>query len=256
MLTIIGIALLCSFALAYRQLSIVRPHPNTTYITPHLEVSFRRWKPFLTILQSIIGIVTAATLHYVLVAANRYFAEAEAPYIFCIWPAAIAWWPFPGIMALSLPLEVMCSLLKAFGSNKRAELYEIWLNQQIGYDRRLLFRRIGLLIALPMGFATALELSAHTALRDRDITQCVYGFAPCEHFTYTDARRLTLVRGYRSSTGKLIRRERILLNFTNGRQCFLRATAPLEETADPAILTFLQNRTRLPIYKEETAQTF
>ena len=59
---------------------------------------------------------------------------------------------------------------------------------------------MALLIVLPIGVLTFLELPVHTVLRQVDIRECGYAFAPCQTYPYTDSNRMTLIEVFGIAT--------------------------------------------------------
>jgi len=111
---------------------------------------------------------------------------------------------------------------------------------------------MALVIALPIGIFTVLALPMHTALRHQDIRACGYAWAGCSTFEYSQAVRMTVIEGFRDRDGKLQARAGIVLDFADGRRWSSADLGDFRKSVDPALSTYLIERTGLPLEQAET----
>jgi hypothetical protein len=52
----------------------------------------------------------------------------------------------------------------------------------------------------------------------KDIRDCGYAFAPCKIYRFADARRMTIIDGFRDRDSRLIRRAGIVIDFSDGQR--------------------------------------
>lgn len=218
-----------------------------------LDARFRGTKWMVGVSMVAVGVVFAWSTHHVLVSVNRYFAVTDSPEpSFRLWPQTAIWWFFPAFGALSLAWEITLQLWSAFGNADAASSYRLWSDGRAGFDCTRILRWMALVIALPIGVFTALALPMHTVLRPQDIRVCGYAWAECETFEYQKAVRLTQIEGFRDRDGKLHSRAGIVLGFADGRRWSSADIGDFDKTVDPALSTFLIERTRLPLEQAET----
>ncbi len=217
-----------------------------------LDVRFQRTKWMATACMILIGIVFAWSTHAALLWLNRHLAAVDGPAEITILSQAATWWFFPGFGALALSWEITLQLWSVLGSRKKADQYSDWSNTHAGMDSRKVLRWMALLIALPIGVLTLLDVSEHTVLRQDDIRDCGYAFKPCKIYRYADARRLTRIDGFRDREGKLHPRAGIVIEFRDGRRWSSADTGDFKKTVDPALEAFLQRKTGLQLGNAET----
>jgi hypothetical protein len=200
----------------------------------------------------LVGLIFIFSTHGALVLMNRYFSNHDGPAEFRLWQQSAIWWFFPGFGALALSWEIVLQLWSALGSREDARLYNYWSIQKSGFDVSKLLRWMALLIVLPIGVLTVLALPMHVALRQDHISDCGYAFAPCKVYMYIDARRLTMIDGFRTRDGNLTRSAGIVIDFSDGRRWSSADTGDFSANVNPAFSEFLQKRTGLSINHAQT----
>jgi hypothetical protein len=153
----------------------------------------------------LVGVVFVFGTHAVLVWLNRNLAAADGPTLLSIWPQSAIWWFFPGFGAVTLSWGITLDLWALFGHREDADRFAYWTSLGAGFASSKLLRWMVVLIALPIGILTILALPMHTAFRQDDLRDCGYAFAPCKTYRYADARRMTIIEGFRTREGKLTR---------------------------------------------------
>ncbi len=209
----------------------------------------------------LVGFLFALSTHAAFVRLNQYLAAADGPAEFTLSPQKAIWWFFPGFGAITLSWEIVFQLWSNFGNRENARLYNYWLAQKPVYIRFIhepgfyapkLLRWMALLIALPIGILTVLALPMHSVLRQDDIRDCGYAFASCKTYRYADARRITMIDGFRDREGKLTKRAGIVIDFADGRRWSSADIGDFSDSVDPAFAEFLEKKTQLPLDHAQT----
>jgi hypothetical protein len=230
------------------------------YSIADLDARFAKAKWAVPVCMVLIGVLFAWGTYRAFVTLSRHFAAVDGPAAFRLMPQTATWWFFPGLGALALSYEITLQTWSLFGNRREANLYSEWSNlktasrggRYAGMDSRKVLRWMALVIALPIGILTALELSAHTSLHQSDICQCGFALSPCKVYPYADARRLTVIEGFRDRDGKLIRRAGIVVDFTKGRRWSSSDIGDFRKSVDPTLASFLANKTHLPLNSATT----
>jgi len=190
------------------------------------------------------GIAFAFSVHWALVATNRYFAEADGRATFLVLPSSAIWWLFPGFGALCLSWEITLFLWSLFSGRGRVTRFIDWTSERAGYDSTRALRWMTLFIAMPVGVATVLALPMHSALRDNDIVVGHYATLARQSLPYSHARRLVLVDGFRDRSGKFSARAGVIVDFDNGLRWSSSDIGDFKSEVDPALAELLQQRDR------------
>jgi len=204
----------------------------------------------------VVGIAFAFSVHWALVATNRYFAEADGRATFLVLPSSAIWWLFPGFGALCLSWEITLFLWSLFSGRGRVTRFIDWTSERAGYDSTRALRWMTLFIAMPVGVATVLALPMHSALRDNDIVVGHYATLARQSLPYSHARRLVLVDGFRDRSGKFSARAGVIVDFDNGLRWSSSDIGDFKSEVDPALAELLQHKTGLPLDHAETEADF
>jgi hypothetical protein len=194
----------------------------------------------------------AFTTYKLLLTINQHFADAGGPAQFQLLPSRDIWMFFPGFGALALSWEITLKIWSLFAGRKKVEEFEVWAATRAGLDSTKMLRWLALLVALPIGVATILALPMHSALYDWGISVRSYASVTPIRLPYADARRLTVVHGFRDRDGKFTRRAEILIDFANGYRWHSEANRDFERSINPDMLKFLEQKTGLPAEEVET----
>jgi len=244
--TIIAVSFFLALARRYMSVAAVKAPPGHPSMAD-LENRFRNTQWIVGISIVAVGVLFAISRHATLVLLNRYFSTIDGPAEFRIWQQRATWWFFPGFGAVALAWEIVLQLWSDFGNREEVQLYNYWSIQKSGINVTKLLRWMAILIVLPIGLLTVLALPMHAALGQDDIRDCGYAFTPCKLYRYVDARRMTMIEGFRTHDGKLTRRAGIVIDFSGGRDWSSADLGDFSPNVDPAITEFLKKKTRLPL---------
>lgn len=222
------------------------------YSMPALNEQFRSTQWIVGFAMVIVGIAFYWLTHLALVETNRALAASEGAAHFVLLPQTAIWWFFPGLGALSLMWELTLLIWSIFGDKEKADLYDAWSAQKAGFDSRRVLRIMALFIALPIGLLTFLALPMHDTLHETEIRSTGFAWRNVSVYRYSDARRMTIIEGFRTRDGKLTRRAGVVVDFRDGRRWSSADSGDFKEAVDPALVDFLQQRTGLPVQQSET----
>jgi len=198
-----------------------------------------------------IGTVIAWGTHTLLVSLNQLFISLEGPSDFILPPQTAIWWFLPGFAALALAWEATLGTWSLIGNKNEVALYNYWTTAKAGFDSTRVLRIMVVVIVLPIAIATALALPQHAVLQEEAIHARGYGLSSTSTYRYVDARRLTVVDGFRQRDGKVVKRAGIVLDFADGRRWSSAAISNFEPTVDPELLNYIRIKTGLePQYVE------
>ena len=203
----------------------------------------------------IVGILFAWSTHTSLVRLNRYVANADGPADYHLWPSPAIWWFFPGFGAITLAWPIVLQIWSDFISRPAAYSFNYWWAQSAGYDSTKALERLALFLTSPIGVLTILALSMHASIRQNDIRECRYGFAPCKTYLYSGARRLTLTDELvKRNSGEIVRGAVLRIDFEDGRHWSSSGILDADQSIDPAIVQFMKKKTQLRlIYADSEA---
>ncbi len=222
------------------------------YSMAALNEQFRRTQWAVGFAVGVVGIAFFWLTHLALVETNRALAASEGAAHFVLLPQTALWWFFPGFGALSLAWELTLLIWSTFGNKKRADLYDAWSARKAGFDSRRVLRIMALFIALPIGLLTFLALPMHDTLHETEIRSVGFAWGRLPVYRYSDARRMTIIAGFRTRDGKLTRRAGVVVDFRDGRRWSSADSGDFKEVVDPALVEFLRLKTGLPVQRSET----
>jgi hypothetical protein len=188
----------------------------------------------------LIGGAIAWATHAVLVNLNRFVATLEGPSEFVLLPQTAIWWFLPGFAAVTLAWQVTLGVWSSTGDKKEVELYNYWTITKAGFDSTRILRIMAVVIVLPIAILTALDIPQHVALRGDEIRARGYGLRSVQSYRYSDARRVTIIKGFRNRDGKMTRRAGVVLDFSDGRRWSSADIGDFEPIVDPRLVSFLQ----------------
>jgi hypothetical protein len=244
---LVPIAVLAVFALA-RRFMPSRIEPPSLNISPEdLAARFENTKKVYTLSMISLGLMFAWLTHALLVSLNHYYSVLQGGTGLRLLPQTAIWWFLPLFGPLTLSYELTLQLWSLAGGRGEAALYDISNSLQVGLDCRKVLRWAALVVALPIGLLTFLALPMHATVGQDEILDCGYGFSPCKGYRYADARRMTMVEGFRDRYGKLTHRAGIVIDFSDGRRWSSDVWSNFSESVDPELVKLLTAKTGLQL---------
>jgi hypothetical protein len=235
------------FVLARRYLR-AEPEPKfaATHSLDELDRRFASTQWLVGASMLLIGGAIAWGAHLILVSSNRFIAALDGPSDFVLLPQTAIWWFLPGFAALALPWEITLRMWYWIGNREQAALYSYWSSAKVGFDATRMFRILALVICLPIALFTLLDVPEHATLSGDEIRARGYGLQRALTYRYTDARRMTIIAGFRLRDGRLRRRAGIVLDFSDGRRWSSADIGDFMSSVDPRLVGFLRAKTGLP----------
>jgi hypothetical protein len=184
-------------------------------------------------------------IHSVLVNLNQFVAALDNPSDFVLLPQNATWWFLPGFAAITLAWEITLGAWSRIGDRNEVMLYNYWTIAKAGFDSTRVLRIMALVIVLPIAIVTALEVPAHSSLGRDEIRARGYGFSSTQIYRYLEARRLTVIQGFRNRDGRLVKRAGVVLDFSRGRRWSSADIGDFKINVDPKLVSFLQAKTGL-----------
>jgi hypothetical protein len=114
-----------------------------------------------------------------------------------------------------------------------------------GFNAVGVLRLMVVVIGIPGTILTLLAIPEHDVLRHEDIRARRYGFGAARIYRYSEARRMTVIQGFRNRDGKLVRRAGIVLDFADGRRWSSADISDFKPSVDPVLVNYIQAKTGL-----------
>ena len=197
------------------------------------------------------GATIAFSLHLLLLTLNRLGAVLEGPFERVVWPQAAIWWILPTFAGIVLAWETTLGVWSFFGHRKEVALYAYWTMATARLDAARVLRVIAVVIGGPGLVLTLLAVPEHDLFRQEDILARRYGFSAARLYRYSEARRMSVIDGFRARDGKLVKRAGIVLDFADGRRWSSAAISDFKPSVDPELVSYVRGKTGLePQYVE------
>jgi len=243
------------FALARRYLPAMSAKEfGTSYTIDELNARFAitQWRVLAAMLA--IGALFAWVTYAVPSALNRYVAWLDGPSDLTLLPSPATWWFLPLSGALTLCWEIILALWSWFNKSEAA-LYNYWSAVKSGFDAPKLLRIMAVLLVVPVAILTALAVPEHVVFRGDEIRVRGFGFTSARSYRYGNARRLSVVEGYRAGDGTLVKNAAIVLDFAEGRRWSTAEIGDPQPSVDPLLVNYLKAKTNLePQYVEADSE--
>ncbi len=203
-----------------------------------------------------IMIVFAYGTWFLLCHTNQMIARIDARQAIHLLPQTAIWWFFSGFGALACSWEITLQILGIFIGRRTANQFDKWLSNSTrgwgqsayqGTDFRRILRWIIVVIVLPIGLFTCLALPMHASIGPENIRDCGYAFKQCAVYPFADAIRVTEIVVFRNTSGKLLTRAGLVIDFKDGRRWSSAEWGDWKSTVDPALKEFILNKTGLPL---------
>jgi hypothetical protein len=97
----------------------------------------------------------------------------------------------------------------------------------------------------PIAFFTLLAIPIHLSISDTEARVGHYASMRSERFPFSEARRATLIDGYRLRDGRLRRSRDIVIDFADGRRLRGNAVGDGGTDVDESVVELLLNKTGL-----------
>jgi len=258
---VVPVAVICAFALFRKYLPATSiEESNEEYSYDQLNGRFQTTARIFNFCMIGVGCLFVWSTHAALVWINRHLAALDGPVAFSEFPQSAIWWMFPGFGALALSYEITLQAWSLFGNRRDADLYSEWSNKKMaskggrntGIDFRRVLRWLFIVVALPVGILTILALPMHVSIGEGMIRDCGYAFSSCKTYSYSSARRMTIIEGFRDKDSKFTKRAGIVIDFNDGRRWSSADMGNFRQNIDPELADFLKKKILLSVNYAET----
>lgn len=159
-----------------------------------------------------------ALIFFLLRDANRLWARADGPSILTLYATPWIWIFLPLFSALALPWPITVWYLRRTGRNDEADSICDAADEKGGVDSFLVMKWLGIGLVIPTAFFTILAIPVHLSIADSEARLGHYASLHTERFSFNEARRATLIDGYRLRDGSFRRSKDIVIDFADGRR--------------------------------------
>ena len=159
-----------------------------------------------------------ALLFFVLRDLNHWWASLDGPSILTQYASPFIWGFLPGFAALAIPWPLIVWYLRKVGRWEEADAIEDDSDSKGGVNSFRIMKWLGIGLVGPMAFFTLLAIPIHLSIMGSEVRVGHYASIRSESFRLKDARRVTIIDGYRLKDGSLQDAKDVLIDFSDGRR--------------------------------------
>lgn len=164
-----------------------------------------------------IGIGLALTF-FVLRDANHWWASLDGSSILTQYAPISIWCFFPGFAALAIPWPLTVWYLRKVGRWEEADTVEDDSDARGGANSYTIMKWLSLGLVAPIGVFTVLAIPIHLSITDSAVKVGHYASLRSEIFPFNQARRATVIDGYKLRDGTLQPAKDLIIDFADGRR--------------------------------------
>jgi hypothetical protein len=164
-----------------------------------------------------VGICLALSF-FLLKAANHVWADADGTAILRLYPTAAIWCFLPGFAAITIPWPLTVWLLRRAGRIDEADSIDSDSSEKAGFDSFKVMKWLGIGLVGPIAVFTVLAIPMHLSIAESEVRVGHYASWETEVFVLDQARRATLVDGYRLRDGSFQKKRDPYIDFADGRR--------------------------------------
>ena len=163
--------------------------------------------------------ICLALLFFLLRAANHFWADSDGTAILRLYPTAATWCFLPGFAAIAIPWPLTVWLLRRTGRTDEANSIENSSNERgCGVDSFKIMKWLSFGVVGPIAVFTLLAIPMHLSITNSAVLVGHYASLKTEVFPLSQARRATLVDGYRLRDGSFEKKRDLYIDFADGRR--------------------------------------
>jgi hypothetical protein len=159
-----------------------------------------------------------ALMFFVLRDANHWWASLVSPAILTQYATPVIWCFFPLFAALSIPWPLTVWYLRRVGRWEEADSIEDASDSKGGMNSFQVMKWLGFGLVGPIALFTVLAIPIHLAISDSEVRVGHYASFQAERFPLNEAKRLTIVDGYRLKDGSFRPAKDVIIDFSDGRR--------------------------------------
>lgn len=163
-------------------------------------------------------VIGFALLFFMLRSANRWWATLDGPSMLTQYATPVIWCFFPGFAALAVPWPLTVWYLRHVGRWGDADGIEDAADRKGGMNSFRVMKWLSIGLVVPLGVFTALAIPIHLSISSSEVRVGHYASLHSETFDLHEARRLTIVDGYRLRNGDFRPAKDVVIDFADGRR--------------------------------------
>jgi len=191
-----------------------------------------------------LGIGFALTF-FLLRDANRLWAKADGPSVLTLYATPWIWCFVPLFSALAIPWPLTVWYLRRVGRKDEADSIADAADLKGGVDSFRVMKWLGIGLAGPIAFFTMLAIPIHLSIGDSEARLGHYASIRAERFSFSEARRATLIDGYRLRDGSFQPAKDLVIDFADGRRLRGNAVGDGGTDVEERVVQLLLDRTGL-----------
>jgi hypothetical protein len=159
-----------------------------------------------------------ALMFFVLRDANLWWASLDGSAILTQFATPVIWCFFPLFAALSIPWPLTVWYLRRLGRWEEADSIEDASDSKGGMNSYQVMKWLGFGLVGPIALLTLLAIPIHLSIGDSEVRVGHYASFQTERFPFKEAKRLTIVDGYRRKDGSFRPAKDVIIDFSDGRR--------------------------------------
>jgi hypothetical protein len=162
--------------------------------------------------------IVIALLFFVLRGVNHFWASLEGPSILTQYAPQVVWCFLPGFAAVTTPWPLTVWYLRKVSRWEEADGIEDAADSKGRMNSFRVMKWLSVGAVGPIALFTLLAVPIHLSISDSEVRVGHYASVVTERFPLNEARRLTIVDGYRLRDGSIHPAKDVIIDFADGRR--------------------------------------
>jgi hypothetical protein len=162
--------------------------------------------------------IALALTFFLLRSANHFWATLDGPAILTVYATPFIWCFFAGFAALAIPWPLTVWYLRRVGRTDEATSMANASSARAGMDTFRVMKWLSFGLVGPIAFFTLLAIPVHLSIGETEARLGHYASWHSERFPFSEARRATMIDGYRLRNGTLSPARDLVIDFADGRR--------------------------------------
>ena len=181
--------------------------------------------------------------------ANRLWARADGHSVLTLYATPWVWFFLPFFGALTIPWPLTVWYLRKVGRKDEADSIADAADLKGKMDTFRVMKWLGIALVGPIFVLTLLAIPVHLSISDSEARLGHYASIRSERFPFSEARRATLIDGYRLRDGSFQSARDIVIDFSDGRRLRGNAMGDGDTDVEERVVQLLLDKTGLrPIH--------
>jgi hypothetical protein len=186
--------------------------------------------------------------------ANHLWAEGESIAILRLYPDVAMWCFLPAFAAITIPWPLTVWLLRRSGRSDEAGSIDSDSSEKVGFDSFKVMTWLSIWLVGPIAWFTLLAIPMHLSITESEVRVGHYASLETEVFPLNQAKRATLVDGYRLRDGSFHQKRDLYVDFADGRRLDLNAAGDGGTQISNATVELLLSKTGLSLAHVSTRE--